>query len=914
MDKFVGYIKNKFKKDQKPEIELNEIKEAMSKTREYILAKAAHTLGPSNFTHIQILDDDIHYSTSSGNICCYNMSSIKVTDDNFFSFPIDKFIIDNGLLGLVTGSEFKLFSFPDLLLLHSSSTKIVQLQAGIYTGSTDGCILKWDSLGSSQVFNENNDLKSFKIIETCLYTLGSKVKAIDLTENKVLFTSSKEFESIEVSSKYLICLDHEDVYIYSIPEYQVFQKLGNIFPLCSSLALNLHFIAVACNDNIIRIFDLESNRSEILMRGHQGKILQILISPCMNYIASISEDQRLKLWSFPEFPEEIIIKSSSKIAHLYIHGPDLIVCKNDNKICSFKEDLVDLFEAKSVGMSVASASKYLLVGDELGFVYIYDKEKCCLILEIKAHNGAVRGLVVSESNVITGGADSEIYIWDVFSDESLKTGNLSKMVLIGHQQAVWKLELHGEYLISGSSDNTVRLWNLQDYQEIGVIHCNISTLALGDVLATGSFEGEVKLWNLNDLNIESSIDAHQRPVSGLNIVKKFLFSSSTDGFVCVISLDHRGIVAKVNMKEPIFSMQVNESHIFLGCKQKMVIKKNPFFEEKINIIGPQDLVQNFLLYVKELYLKRNPKHNQSMDQFVILPYYVNTLHFYTFLNLSDYLNISLENFSPLIAHPYSPLCYSIYCDLKLIRGTLLNTIIQLGEMNPYTFKLVEPHLVTMNLQGLGELHELYEAAYMQVSRNYLPKTCSIYVSLPIKKVVLNQRIQKEDFFTDEELTEGLTVLYKENYLGVHLDIGSNKSIEFIHSLINCPNPEVLRASFIQDMVKYKWDMAKLPMYIQAWICFIYTATLGIYLEWFTKDPYCLGVLFGMNLILTIYETFQMIVFKNYFSSIWNYLDWIRSFLLYVYVITESTILFSDDVNTVHEYDDYILELLVLEVV
>lgn len=910
MDKFVGYLKSKLKKDLEPQTELNEIKEAMSKTREFILSKAAHTLGPSHFTHIQISDDNIYYSTSSGNICCYSMSTIKVTDDTFFSFPIEKFIIDNDLLGMVTESEFKLFTYPECHLLHSLETKVSKMQAGIYTASTDGSIMKWDAQGSALVYKENTELKSFYLMDNLLYVQTREVKIISLDDdNKVLSTLDKDFISIEVSSKYLAGLEHEDILIYNIPSFELYEKIECSSPLCASLSLNSHYLAVGCRDSIIRVYDLESSRSEIVMRGHQEKLIQILISPCMNYIASISEDQRLKLWTFPEFPEEIIIKSASKICLIYIHGSDLIVCNSDNKVFLYNEELVELFQIKSAAMSVATANNFLLVGDELGYIYIYDKITSAFILNKKAHNGAVRGLIVRENNVFTGGADSVIYIWKVFNEGGIDPKTIEKVTLTGHKQAVWKLELSGDFLISGSSDNTVRIWNIQDNQEIGVIDCNISTLAVGEVLVTGSFEGEVCLWNLYDLNIESKIDAHARAVNGLNIVRKFLFSSSVDGVICVISLDHRNIIAKINCKEPIYTMQVNESHIFIGCKNKMVIKKNFFFDDKIVVVGPQDLLQNFLLYVKELYLKRHPKHNQTMDQFVILPYFINTLHLYTFLNMSDYLKNSLENFSPLLAHPYSPFCYSIFLDLRSIRGTLLSTIIQLGEMNPYIFKLVEPHLVTLNIVGLNELYDLYEAAYMQVSRSYLPATCSIYASLPQRKAALNQRIQKEDFFNEEDLTEGVTVMYKENYLGINMNIGSNKSIEFIYSLINCPNPQILRASFVQDMVKYKWDVAKFPMYIQAWMYFFYMAVLGIYLEWFKRDPYCLGTLFGVNLLLTIYETFQMIVFKNYFSSIWNYLDWIRSILLYIYIITETTLLLSDDEEVHESYDDYILELL-----
>jgi WD40 repeat protein len=719
-----------------------------------------------------------------------------------------------------------------------------------------------------------------------------------------------------VSCEYLVLLRDEGIEVMDLKSFDVVNYFKQSNPICLSISAASDFLAVGFEDHIIRVFDLIKTRKEITMRGHSGKILQVKISPCSNFIASISDDLHLKVWSFPDFPEETTIPSSSKVTLIYFHGADLIVCKGDNKVYSYSEDLIELFEMKSTGMSAATFNTFLLVGDEIGFVYLFETQSKKLIIDIKAHNGAVRGLAINDKRVITGGADSEIYIWKVFDQLGQDLDLSSKVRLIGHQQAIWKIEMREEVLISGSADNTIRLWDLESLNEIGRINSTISAMAVGNQLVTGDFEGELRIWNLYDLDLESCISAHTARITGINYVNRFIFSSAVDGNVVVTSADYRVVYSKLCFKDAILSLHVNEKCIIIGFKNKMVIKNNSFFEEKIRVLGPVDLVQNFLLYIKELLLQRNPKHNPTMDQFLILPYYINTLHIYTYLCLGNYLTSSLENFSPLIANPFSPLCYSVYCDLKSIRGVLLNNIIQSGELNPYIFKLVEPHLVKMNLQGLDELYDLYEAAYMQVSRKYLPKTCSKEVKLPITKAVKYQRIQKEDFFNDDDLCEGVPLLYKENYLGIYMNLGSTKSLEFIGSLIKCPNPQVLRASFIQDMVKYKWEAAKFPMYIQTWMYYFYIITLSVYLQWFKRDFYCLTILVSTNLLLTIYEVFQMIVFKSYFSSVWNYLDWIRSFLFYGYAITEFTLLLTKDTQNTSQdnqssIDDYILELLLV---
>ena len=64
--------------------------------------------------------------------------------------------------------------------------------------------------------------------------------------------------------------------------------------------------------------------------------------------------------------------------------------------------------------------------------------------------------------------------------------------------------------------------------------------------------------------------------------------------------------------------------------------------------------------------------------------------------------------------------------------------------------------------------------------------------------------------------------------------------------------------------------------------FLFMFILSLYLEFFFGNFYCLMVLFIVNLFLTAYETFQMIVFSSYFSNVWNYLDWIRCILIILY--------------------------------
>ena len=358
-------------------------------------------------------------------------------------------------------------------------------------------------------------------------------------------------------------------------------------------------------------------------------------------------------------------------------------------------------------------------------------------------------------------------------------------------------------LVSGSSDQTIRLWDIQTCESLGFIDTKVSIMAIASEIITGDLDGNLKIWNFDDLGIESILSPHANAVTGIVVLNEFILTSSVDGYLCITSLILRQILSKINYKEPIHSLTASESFIITGCNSKLSIRQNPLFSTDLFVLGPHDLINNFYTYIQSFFIKSYGKHNQTMDQFVVLPFFYNMLHIYTFLNLTDYLKSSLEFSSPLIANPISPLCITMYADLKNLKGIICKYICLEGKNNPYLFHLFEEHLTTMNFSGFSGLPEIYESAYISVQRPNLAKTCLLEVPLPLRTAVKYQRIQLKEFLTDADKGEGGSLLFKENYIGIYMVMGSRKSIEFMDSLIKCPNLEVLRTKIIQDMVLYK---------------------------------------------------------------------------------------------------------------
>lgn len=891
--------------------EQQDLRSNMGKLREYIFEKAPQTIGPVEITKIRILGNQIEYSTTHGNICKYGILSRKVADDTSFGFPIHNFSVQDDMIAVVGASEFKIFRMPNFELLFSEKLEVTCIIPGFFTGEKSGLIKRWTNEGSEIFLTLKKPVLSIKFSDKYIVALTHYLNFFSISTRELVHKiKDKNFLTFDLNIDIIAAGHDEGITVYELQEFAVIHIFTNKSPCnCVRLTAFSDFLVSGNRDGIIKVYELKQKKSEITLRGHKGSIIQCELSPQGNYIVSISTDHIMKIWSFPEFPEETIFDTGVSVLKVLLLGNSIICCKGDKKVSVYSNGgIEDVLITKGIAMSLVNVNEWILIGDDFGYVYALMIPNYVLMFEMQAHNGAIRGIVIHKDTVITGGADSEINIWTCFENSELKIEKIAKTSLTGHQQAIWTLCIVGDFLISSSPDRTIRVWDLNDKMEVGVINCEINVMEVSSCMITGDFDGKIKIWNVYDLCIESSIEAHMAAVTSVSLVKDFIVSVGLDGILCIISYKYRNLISKIHFKDPILCLAISEFKIITGFKHKMSVRENPLYQDKIAILGPQDLLQNYYGYLKSIYTRLNPSHNQSMDQFVILPYYFNTLHIYCYLNLLPYLNQSLDGFSPLIAIKYSPLSIVISADMHSLKNAICKNILQAGKENPYYFYLLDNHIIQLNLQGSAILYDLYEAAYVTVSRDYLPKMCAIDIIMPKHKAVRYQRIQIEDFLTPEDIADGDNIMFRENYIGTHLNIGSSKSIEFIESLINCPNPQILRASFIQDMVKYKWEVAKYPIFIQAAMYFIYLVLLSVYIEWFNKDLYFLGTLFTLNALLLIYETFQMIVFRSYFKSIWNYLDWARAILLISYAIVEALLIFYNEKS---EYEKAIMSLLII---
>lgn len=174
-------------------------------------------------------------------------------------------------------------------------------------------------------------------------------------------------------------------------------------------------------------------------------------------------------------------------------------------------------ELTAKALNITSLKTKLLVGTESinvtktdGVVIPVSEENLRSLLPTQYRNVAFEGhestvinLVYSPdgSRLASGSWDNTVRIWNVNDPTS------NPFVFTGHVDSVNSLTYNpdGSRLASGSRDNTVRIWNVNDpsSEPVKLIGhegevTSLSYISDGSMLASGSRDGTVRIWNVND--------------------------------------------------------------------------------------------------------------------------------------------------------------------------------------------------------------------------------------------------------------------------------------------------------------------------------------------------------------------------------------------------------------------------------
>ncbi|MEG3956800.1 WD40 repeat domain-containing protein, partial [Microcoleus sp. herbarium2] len=152
------------------------------------------------------------------------------------------------------------------------------------------------------------------------------------------------------------------------------------------------------------------------------------------------------------------------------------------------------------------------------------------------HTKLVNGVSFSPNGKLlaTGSSDNTVKLWDTSTGKEIKT-------LTGHTKPVYRVSFspNGKLLATGSADNTVKLWDTSTGKEIKTLtgHTNsvyaVSVSPDGKLLATGSADNTVKLWDTSTGKEIETLTGHTNWIYAVSFSPngKLLATGSADNTV-----------------------------------------------------------------------------------------------------------------------------------------------------------------------------------------------------------------------------------------------------------------------------------------------------------------------------------------------------------------------------------------------
>jgi WD40 repeat protein len=227
-----------------------------------------------------------------------------------------------------------------------------------------------------------------------------------------------------------------------------------------------YLLASSSDDQIIRIWDIQTGRCLQMLSGHTDMVLALAFSANGQWLVSGSYDQTIRLWNVRSGQCFHVLQAHDRTVNGVTFSPD--------------------------GQIIASGGS-----DRLVRLWDVQTGRCLHVLQ--GHKSVVPALCFSSDGqrLVSSSLDQSLRLWQVQDGQCLK-------VLEGHSGWVAAVIFSpdGQLIASGSADQTIRLWDGQTGRCLKVLHghtgqiCAVNFSADGQILCSSSYDQTVRRWQV----------------------------------------------------------------------------------------------------------------------------------------------------------------------------------------------------------------------------------------------------------------------------------------------------------------------------------------------------------------------------------------------------------------------------------
>ncbi|HEY9692109.1 MAG TPA: hypothetical protein V6D15_07890 [Oculatellaceae cyanobacterium] len=370
-------------------------------------------------------------------------------------------------------------------------------------------------------------------------------------------------------------------------------------------------IASVGEDNTVRLWNTNGQALKV-MQGHSDSVTGVAFSSDGETIASGSYDKTVKLWRRTGSSRTVLKGHTDGLNDVSFSTDNQIIAtaSRDKTIKLWQRDGTLLATLKGhkdrvYSVSFSLDSQILASASKDKTIKLWNRQGN-FIKTLTGHDDAVLDVKFSPNGqrIVSASRDKTIKIWDALTGKLLKT-------LKGHRERVNAIAFSpdGEIFASASDDNTVKLWTaegalIKTLKGHSGWVLDVSWSSDGQLLASASYDNTVKLWDRNGVEVKTMKGAtdsvaHVRfSPSG-----KILATTSWDNRVQLWRLDDTLLKTLQGHRDRVSTMNFSPDGHFLasGSHDKTVVLWN---------LDLDDLIKRSCDWLGD-YLQNNPKVKSS---------------------------------------------------------------------------------------------------------------------------------------------------------------------------------------------------------------------------------------------------------------------------------------------------------------
>lgn len=265
-------------------------------------------------------------------------------------------------------------------------------------------------------------------------------------------------------------------------------------------------ILTGSDDTLIQVYDTKTGQLRKKLEGHEGGVWALQYEG--NILVSGSTDRSVRVWDIEKgLCTQVFHGHTSTVRCLQILMPEMTGRYEDGKVVMVPEKPLIITGSRDSQLRVwrlpeQGSKRYIQTGPPAN-----DADCPYFVRVLTGHGHSVRAIAAHQDTLVSGSYDNTVRVWKISTGETLHR-------LVGHAMKVYSVVLDHKRgrCISGSMDQFVKIWSLETGACLFTLEGHTSLVGLLDLrderLVSAAADSTLRIWDPETGQCKSTLSAH----------------------------------------------------------------------------------------------------------------------------------------------------------------------------------------------------------------------------------------------------------------------------------------------------------------------------------------------------------------------------------------------------------------------